>query len=131
MNTRGEIITLLSKTKTPLGPKSIAINLNKSRVNIRKILSNLYKEGKIKKVGYGEYIASVKVKREGVNVKGEGVKVKDLETKRLSNKEYYQNLKVTDLELYEKIRLAKQKYYKKWRKKIQTITIIKIDIKKP
>jgi len=52
-----------------------------------------------------------------VNVLGEGVNVKDLEAKGLSNKEYYRRLKVNDPELYEKIRLAKQKYYTRWKEK--------------
>ena len=55
MNTREEIINLLSKSKKPLGPKTIALELKKNSVNIRKILSNLCKEGKIGKTGYGEY----------------------------------------------------------------------------
>ena len=57
MNTREEIINFLSKNKKPMGPKIIALELKKSSVNIRKILSNLYKEGKIEKVIYGKYIS--------------------------------------------------------------------------
>ncbi len=68
MNTREEIIILLSKSKKPLGPKIIALELKKTSVNIRKILSNLYKEGKIERVGYGEYILSVNVLNESVNL---------------------------------------------------------------
>ncbi|MBA7579277.1 hypothetical protein ES695_14490 [Candidatus Atribacteria bacterium 1244-E10-H5-B2] len=57
MNTREEIISLLSKNEKPLGPKTIALELKKSSVNIRKILSNLCREGKIERVIYGKYIS--------------------------------------------------------------------------
>jgi len=110
MNTREEIINLLSQSKKPLGAKRISSELKKTSVNIRKILSNLFKEGKIVRAGYGKYILSVNVKNKSVNVG-------DLEVKRLSNKEYYQRLKLNDPELYEKIRLAKHKYYIRWKEK--------------
>ncbi|RXG62617.1 hypothetical protein ES695_21200, partial [Candidatus Atribacteria bacterium 1244-E10-H5-B2] len=77
MNTREEIISLLSKSKKPLRAKEIASELKKTSVNIRKILSNLCKEGKIARVGYGKYALSVNVKNESVNVLGESVNVKD------------------------------------------------------
>ena len=122
MNTREEIINLLSKNKKPLGPKTIALELKKSSVNIRKILSNLHKEGKIARVGYGEYISSVNVKSKSVNVKNKSVNVKDSEAKKLINKEIYkyrkaclQKLKVSDPEAFERIREAKNKYLKGWR----------------
>ncbi len=122
MNTREEIISLLSKSKKPLGPKTIALELKKSSVNIRKILSNLHKEGKIARVGYGEYISSVNVKSKSVNVKNKSVNVKDSEAKKLINKEIYkyrkaclQKLKVSDPEAFERIREAKNKYLKGWR----------------
>ena len=116
MNTREEIINLLSKNKKPLGPKIIAFELKKNSVNIRKILSNLYKEGKIERVGFGEYILSV---NKSVN---KSVNVETPEAKRLIYKEiykyrkaYFQRLKVSDPETYEKIRSARYKYYKGWR----------------
>ena len=98
-------------------------------MNIRKILSNLYKEGKIARVGFGEYKSSVNVKNESVNVLGESVNVKNKsvnveapEAKKLINKEinkyrkeYFQRLKVKDPEAYEKIKKARRKYYKNWR----------------
>ena len=62
MNTREEIINLLFKSENPLGPKKIAFELKKTSVNIRKILSNLCKEGKIVRVGYGKYALNVNVK---------------------------------------------------------------------
>ncbi|GAI65103.1 unnamed protein product [marine sediment metagenome] len=131
MNTREEIISLLSKSKKPLGPKIIALELKKNSVNIRKILSNLYKEGKIARVGYGEYISSVNVKSKSVNVKsksvnvlGESVNVEDPEAKKLINKEirkyrkaYLQKLKASDPEAYEKMKKARCEYYKRWRAK--------------
>ena len=122
MNTREEIISLLSKREKPLGPKTIALELKKSSVNVRKILSNLCKEGKIARVGYGEYILSVNVKNKSVNVLGESVNVKTPEAKRLIYKEiykyrkaYFQRLKIKDPEAYGKMRKAKNRYLKDWR----------------
>jgi len=129
MNTREEIINLLSKNKKPLGPKIIALELKKTSVNIRKILSNLCKEGKIVRAGYGEYALSVNVRKKSVNVRnksvnilGESVNVESPEAKKLINREinkyrkaYFQRLKVSDPEAYEKIRLARYKYCKGWR----------------
>jgi len=54
------------------GPKIIAFELKKSSANIRKILSNLCKEGKITKVGFGEYVLSVNVLNKSVNVEAPG-----------------------------------------------------------
>ena len=122
MNTREEIINLLSKNKKPLGPKKIAFELKKSSANIRKILSNLCKEGKIARAGYGEYILSVNVKNKSVNVKPESVNVDDLEAKKLINKEirkyrkaYLKKLKTNDPEAYEKMRMKRLEYYRNWR----------------
>ena len=70
-NTRERILTLLSKSKEPRTAKSISFELKKGRADIRKILSNLYKEGKINKVSYGVYSSvniTVNVKTESVNV---------------------------------------------------------------
>ncbi|GAI92784.1 unnamed protein product [marine sediment metagenome] len=121
MNTREEIISLLSKSEKPLGPKAIALELKKTSVNIRKILSNLYKEGKIEKVGYGEYALSVNVNL-SVNVKKLRVNVEDSKAKKLANKEinkyrkmYFQRLKASDPEAYGKMRKAKSRYLKDWR----------------
>ncbi|GAH84027.1 unnamed protein product, partial [marine sediment metagenome] len=107
MNTRDRIISLLSQSKEPLRVKKIAYELKKTGANIRKILSNLCREGKIARAGYGEYISSVNVKK-SVNV---SVNVEDTEAKKLINKEinkyrktYFQRLKVSDPETYEKIR---------------------------
>ncbi|MBA7565819.1 hypothetical protein ES695_00435 [Candidatus Atribacteria bacterium 1244-E10-H5-B2] len=129
MNTREEIINLLSKSEKPLGPKAIALELKKSSVNIRKILSNLCKEGRIIRAGYGKYALSVNVKNKSVNVLGESVNILNKsvnvgspEAKRLINKEinkyrrtYFQRLKASDPEAYEKIRSARNKYLKRWR----------------
>ncbi|GAJ22044.1 unnamed protein product, partial [marine sediment metagenome] len=55
--------------------------------NIRKILSNLCKEGKVKRAGYGEYISSVNV---SVNILSKNIKsvnVEDPEAKKLINRE--------------------------------------------
>jgi predicted transcriptional regulator len=68
MNTRELILNLLSKSEEPLNAKGISFELGKSSADIRKILSNLSREGKIKKVAYGQY-ASVNVSvNESVNV---------------------------------------------------------------
>ncbi len=122
MNTREEIINLLSKNKKPLGPKTIALELKKSSVNIRKILSNLHKEGKIARVGYGEYISSVNVKSKSVNVKNISVNVKDSEAKKLINREInkyrkicLRKLKMNDPEAYGKMRKARNRYLRDWR----------------
>jgi len=121
MNTREEIISLLSQSEKPLGPKRIALELKKTSVNIRKILSNLYKEGKIEKVGYGEYALSVNVKS-SVNVEKSSVNVEDSKAKKLINREIYkyrkaylQKLKASDPEAYEKMKKARREYYKDWR----------------
>ncbi|MBA7483362.1 hypothetical protein ES707_18876 [subsurface metagenome] len=129
MNTRDKIISLLSQSKEPLGPKIIASELEKTSANIRKILSNLCKEEKVERVSFGEYILSVNVKNKSVNVlgksvniSGKSVNVKSPEAKKLINREinkyrrtYFQKLKANNPEAYEKIRSARYKYYKKWR----------------
>jgi len=129
MNTREEIINLLSKSEKPLGPKIIAYELKKTSMNIRKILSNLYKEGKIARAGYGEYILSVNAEKESVNVNvnvldksDETVNVEAPEAKKLINKEinkyrrtYFQRLKIEDPEAYGKMREAKNQYLRYWR----------------
>jgi len=129
MNTREEIINLLSKSEEPLRAKEIAYELKKSSVNIRKILSNLYKEGKITRVSFGEYKSSVNVKNksvnvlsEGVNVKNKSVNVKDSEAKKLINEEinkyrkaYFKRLKTSNPEAYKKIRESRNRYLKNWR----------------
>ncbi|MBA7574205.1 hypothetical protein ES695_06220 [Candidatus Atribacteria bacterium 1244-E10-H5-B2] len=129
MNTREEIISLLSQSEKPLGPKAIALELKKTSVNIRKILSNLCKEGKVERVGYGEYALSVNVKNKSVNVLGESVNVKDksvnvedTKAKKLISREIYkyrkaylQKLKASDPEAYEKMKKARREYYKRWR----------------
>ena len=122
MNTREEIIALLSKSKGPLGAKRISSELKKTSANIRKILSNLCKEGKITRAGYGEYRLSVNVLNKSVNVLDESVNVEAPGIKHLINKEIYkyrkaylQRLKVNNPEAYEKIRFMKYEYYKRWR----------------
>jgi len=132
MNTRNKILDLLSRSEKPLGPKTIASELRKSSANIRKILSNLYKEGKVVKVGFGEYKSSVNVldklnKSVNVNVNvldksNKSVNVEAPESKKLINeeinkyrKEYFQRLKAKDPKAYEKIKKARREYYKNWR----------------
>lgn len=96
MNTRSKILNILSRSKKPLGPKRIALELGKTGANIRKILSNLCKEGKIERAGYGKYVSSVNVKNKSVNVLNISVNVDDSEAKRLINE-------------------ARNKYLKDWR----------------
>lgn len=96
MNTREKILAILSRSEKPLGPKMIALELKKTGANIRKILSNLCKEGKIEKTGYGKYISSVNVKNESVNVIKLSVNIDDSEAKRL-------------------IKEARNKYLRDWR----------------
>ena len=105
MNTREGIIGLLLESKEPVTAGDIAIKLNKTNSDIRKILSNLCKEGKIQRVGYGKY-QSVNVKElESVNVKElESVNVKELELIKKAKQQHY-------AEHREQIR----KYQKEWR----------------
>ena len=117
MNTREEIINLLSKNKKPLGPKTIALELKKTSVNVRKILSLLCKEKKITRVGFGKYV--VLSVNESVN---KSVNVKTPEAKKLINREinkyrrtYFQRLKIKDPEAYGKMRKAKNRYLRDWR----------------
>lgn len=124
MNTRDRIISLLSQSKKPLKIKKIAFELKKSSVNIRKILSNLCKEGKIARVSYGEYILSVNVLNKSVNVLGKSVNFEDLEAKKLINEEinkyrkaYFQKLKISDPTAYEEIRKTRNRHLKNWRVK--------------
>ncbi|GAI65455.1 unnamed protein product [marine sediment metagenome] len=120
MNTREKIITLLSQSEKPLRAKEIAFTLKKTNPNIRKILSNLYREGKITRAGYGQYRLSVNVLgKKSVN---KSVNVGGPEAKKLVNKEinkyrkmYFQRLKASDPEAYGKMRKAKNRYLKDWR----------------
>jgi hypothetical protein len=122
MNTRKRILDILSRSEKPLGPKIIASELKKTSANIRKILSNLCKEGKITRAGYGKYaVLSVNV---SVNVSNKTVNAKAPEAKHLIYKEIYKyqkvylkKLKVNDPEAFEKIRSAKNRYLKNWRVK--------------
>ncbi|MBA7570194.1 hypothetical protein ES695_00355 [Candidatus Atribacteria bacterium 1244-E10-H5-B2] len=136
MNTRDRIISLLSQSEKPLGPKIIASGLKKTSANIRKILSNLCKEEKVERVSFGEYVLSVNVKNKSVNVLGKSVNVlnksvnvknvsvnvKDSEAKELVNEEinkyrraYFERLKINDPEAYKKIREARNRYLRNWR----------------
>ena len=115
MNTREEIIALLSKSEKPLRAKEIAFTLKKTNPNIRKILSNLYKEGKIKRVDFGKY-AALSV-NESVNVNVQAPEAKKLIYREIYKyqKLYYQRLKVNDPEAYKKIREARNRYLRNWR----------------
>ncbi|MBA7484756.1 hypothetical protein ES707_20286 [subsurface metagenome] len=124
MNTREEIINILSKNKKPLGPKKIAFELKKSSANIRKILSNLCREGKITRAGYGKYVVSSvnKSVNKSVNILGKSVNVRSPKAKKLINREinkyrrtYFQRLKIKDPEAYGKMRKAKNRYLRDWR----------------
>ena len=121
MNTREGIIGLLLESKEPLTAGDIAIKLNKTTADIRKILSNLSREGKIERLAYGKY-SSVNVDRskelneliksvnvipgQSVNVVNESVNVKELARKLINeaHRKYYADHR-------EQIR----KYQKEWR----------------
>lgn len=75
MNTRDRIISLLSQSKSPMGAKEIAAALKRTNANIRKILSNLCKEEKVARVGFGRYLLSVNVSKKGVNVADKKVSI--------------------------------------------------------
>jgi hypothetical protein len=110
MNTREEIINLLSKSEKPLGPKKIAFELKKSSANIRKILSNLCREGKITRAGFGKY--SVLTVNETVNETVNDTVNKEINKYRRT---YFQRLKIKDPEAYGKMRKAKNRYLRDWR----------------
>ena len=110
MNTREEIISLLSKSKKPLRAKEIASELKKTNSNIRKILSNLHKEGKITRAGFGKY--SVLTVNETVNETVNDTVNKEINKYRRT---YFQRLKIKDPEAYGKMRKAKNRYLKDWR----------------
>lgn len=78
-------------------------------------MSNLHKEGKVKKVGYGEYILSVNVLNKSVNV--ESPKAKKLINREINKyrRTYFQRLKIKDPEAYGKMRKAKNRYLRDWR----------------
>ena len=121
MNTRERIIGLLIESREPLTAGDIAIKLNRTNSDIRKILSNLCKEGKIQRLAYGKY-SSVNVDRgnelnelnqsvnvlsnQSVNVVNESVNVKELARKLINeaHRKYYADHR-------EQIR----KYQKEWR----------------
>ena len=66
MNTTKQRILELVRDKL-VSPKNIADELNISNANARKILSNLCKENRIRKAGYGLY-GSVNIARFSVNI---------------------------------------------------------------
>ena len=114
MNTREGIIGLLIESREPLTAGDIAIKLNKTNSDIRKILSNLSREGKIERLAYGKY-SSVNVDRgnelnelnQSVNVlSNQSVNVKELARKLINeaHRKYYADHR-------EQIR----KYQKEWR----------------
>jgi len=111
MNTREGIIGLLIESREPLTAGDIAIKLNKTTADIRKILSNLSREGKIERLAYGKY-SSVNVDRgnelnelnQSVNVLNGSVNVKELELIKKAKQQHY-------AEHREQIR----KYQKEWR----------------
>lgn len=76
-------------------PKIIAFELKKSSANIKKILSNLCKEGKITRVGFGEYVLSVNVLNKSVNVLGKSVNVEAPGKQGDSMKAYYKKVTQT------------------------------------
>ena len=123
MNTREGIIGLLIESKEPVTAGDIAIKLNKTTADIRKILSNLSKEGKIQRVGYGKY-QSVNVSKskelnelnqsvnvipgQSVNVVNGSVNVKELARKLINeyHRKYYADHR-------EQIRKYQKRYWLK------------------
>lgn len=100
MKTRELILNLLSKSKNPCTAKGISFELGKSSADIRKILSNLFREGKIKKVAYGLY--------ESVNLEAEGVNLKNDELIRSARNEYFRKRYAENREI---INACQRKYY--------------------
>lgn len=52
-----DILEYLSESELPMGPKQIAETLDKKEGSVRKILSRLAKEGRVRLVSYGKYSA--------------------------------------------------------------------------
>ncbi|MBA7526943.1 hypothetical protein ES705_19114 [subsurface metagenome] len=122
MNTREEIIDLLSKNKKPLGPKKIAFELKKTSANIRKILSNLCREEKVERVVYGKYISleiSEQWRKDNPEYKNQYQKDNREEAKERS-KQYYKNnrekIKKCSKQWRKNNPEREEKYGKQWRK---------------
>ena len=138
MNTREGIIGLLIESRETLTAGDIAIKLNKTTADIRKILSNLSREGKIERLAYGKY-SSVNVSKskeltrsnesvnvisnQSVNVVNGSVNVKEL-IKKAKQQYYAEHREVRNAyyrkyyaEHREQIREYQKKYFKKWRAK--------------
>ena len=138
MNTRERIIGLLLESRELLTAGDIAIKLNKTTADIRKILSNLSREGKIERLAYGKY-QSVNVSKskeltrsnesvnvisnQSVNVVNESVNVKELARKLINEyhrKYYAEHREVMNAycrKYYADHSEKIKKYQKEWRAK--------------
>jgi len=121
MNTREGIIGLLLESKEPLTAGDIAIKLNKTTADIRKILSNLSREGKIERLAYGKYSSVNVIPGQSVNVLNESVNVKELELIKKAKQQYYaehrEQIREAHRKHYAKHREQIKKYQKEWRAK--------------
>jgi len=125
MNTRERIIGLLIESREPVTAGDMAIKLNKTTADIRKILSNLSREGKIERVGYGKYQSVNVIPGQSVNVLNGSVNVKELELIKKAKQQYYAEYREVRNAYYrkyyaehrEQIREYQKKYNKKWRAK--------------
>jgi Fe2+ or Zn2+ uptake regulation protein len=105
--TRERILTLLSQSKAPLSAKIISFELKKNSADIRKILSNLCKAGKIKRISYGKYISVNLIPGESVNAISKSVNLETDEIIRRTINAYHRKN-------YAEHREAKRKYFNEY-----------------
>ena len=121
MNTREGIIGLLIESREPLTAGDIATKLNKTNSDIRKILSNLSREGKIERLAYGKYQSVNVSKSKELTRSNESVNVKELELIKKAKQQYYaehrEQIREAHRKHYAKHREQIKKYQKEWRAK--------------
>lgn len=116
--TSKEVLELLIRKGKPCTPKEIAFELKKSEANIRKILSNLYKQGRIAKLEYGTYasLQSVNVEKiPSVNVKTDKAQPNLNESVNVSKKKCEcgsVNVKNENIDIEELAREKRNAYYR-------------------
>lgn len=100
-----------------MSAKELSIELKKSNADIRKILSNLYKEGKILKVAYGQYSRvniSANITNESVNTENELIKKARTEYQKKRYAEIKRVMNAYQREYYRKHREEKRAYSKRY-----------------
>jgi predicted transcriptional regulator len=103
VNTSDVVVELLKNSKEPMRTEEIAEQLNKGSANVRKILSNLARKGKIERVAYGLYSVNA-----GVNVESESVNAEEI-----AKRAYREYMRNWSAQHKERVR----EYQKQWRAK--------------